>query len=131
MSKNTVKTPRPVGRPAAKIVWPNKIFTMKDLVAANPGVCKLTVINHTKAELDSSFLTRLNETVKTGKVGKPAHKFVKTSILARRQARKGATTPTTDPTVTPEVSLVEAPAEVAEVVAPETVSAPQPEAVTA
>ncbi len=93
MNKNTVKSPRPVGRPAAKIVWPNKIFTMKELAAANPNVCTLTVINHKDKALDTKFLTLLEDTVKTGKVGKPAFRFIRTSILARRQKARAATAP--------------------------------------
>lgn len=87
-TKNNTKSVKSVGRPAAELKFPRGIFTIKDLADLNPDVCRATVINHVESELDAKFLTRLAETVKTGKVGKPAHKFVRTSVFNLMKNRK-------------------------------------------
>lgn len=51
------KTPRGVGRPESKVVWPNGRFTMEQAFQLNgcyakpARVCKLTVINHLNEDL--------------------------------------------------------------------------------
>lgn len=85
---------RSVGRPAAEIKYPRGIFTMKELFALNrcgqnDGVCKLTVIKHVDAKLEAKFLTLLKDRVMTGKVGKPAHRYIRTAVYkGLKQARK-------------------------------------------
>jgi hypothetical protein len=73
---------------------------MTQLAAVNPNVCKLTLIKHVASELDNKFLTQLKETLKTGKVGKPAHRFIRTAVnkglKTARKARGG--TPEATPT---------------------------------
>lgn len=76
---NTKTAPK-VGRPAAELKYPRGVFTLNQLVDLNPGVCRLTCIKHVAAELDSKFLTLLKEPVRTGKVGKPALRYIRTSI---------------------------------------------------
>jgi hypothetical protein len=78
-----------VGRPYADIVYPRGAFTIKQLHEANPNVCPLTVRKHVVNELDTKFLTLLKDTVKTGKPGKPADKFIRTAVYkGLKSARK-------------------------------------------
>lgn len=108
-----------VGRPAAQIKYPRSIFTLNDLFEMNhtprksngrgrkadpAKICKLTIIKHVDARLADNTLTKLPETVHTGKPGKPAFRYILTSRL-------------------PKPAVVEAPAPVVEApVAPPTVA---------
>lgn len=104
-----------VGRPVAKVVWPNGRFTMKQAYAANPHVCKLTVINHRVAALkgNDSVLVKLDELGKSETKGRKSFIYLRRSQRdAGRKAsanlRKAAsvtvpivdTTPVADPVVT-------------------------------
>jgi hypothetical protein len=88
-NKNAVRT---VGRPAAVINYPRGIFTMKDLFNLNKDVCALTCIKHVQSDLDTKTLTLLKDTIKTGKVGKPAFRYIRTAVAkglkSARKARK-------------------------------------------
>lgn len=116
---NTVvstETKRSPGRPKAVLKYPRGSFTFNELFELNrgegsePAVCQLTVRNHIKARLKDGFLTKLDESVDTGKPGQPAHRYIRTAVKKAAEARAAArTAPTTaEPTV--EVSLVETPA---------------------
>lgn len=61
--KNSKSEKRGVGRPKSKVVWPNGRFTREQAYAANPGVCKLTVINHLNADMkgNKSILIRMKD----------------------------------------------------------------------
>lgn len=129
---NTTETKRSVGRPAAEIKYPRGVFTLNDLYEMNhtpkkslgrgkkavpAKICKLTLIKHISARLEDKSLTLLPETAKTGKVGKPAYRYILTSVQERlekaRQAKGG--TPTEAPVaVSPTVDI------------PLTVSVPDP-----
>jgi hypothetical protein len=93
--KNTKNAVRSVGRPSAVITYPRGIFTMKDLFNINKDVCALTCIKHVQSDLDTKTLTLLKDTVKTGKVGKPAFRFIRTAVAkglkAARKARQNDT----------------------------------------
>lgn len=107
-------TPKSVGRPAFNLKFPRGAFTIAQLFELNKATVKwsLTIRQHVEKELAKGFLTKLTETVKTGKVGKPAHKFIRTAVLAGVKARKEGATPTKSPTEVPVNTLVETPAEV-------------------
>jgi hypothetical protein len=93
---NTKSAPK-VGRPAAELKYPRGVFTLNQLVDLNPGVCRLTCIKHVATELDSNFLTLLKEPVRTGKVGKPALRYIRTAIkngLNRAKKTRKNQTPT-------------------------------------
>jgi hypothetical protein len=129
-----------VGRPAAEIKYPRGIFTMKELFALNrcgsdTGVCKLTVIKHVDAEVQAKFLTLLKDRVMTGKVGKPAHRFIRTAVYkGLKQARKARGGTPVETLVTVEapaviatpIPVVEIPTVVIDVPVNEIVSIPAP-----
>lgn len=96
-----------VGRPYAEIVYPRGAFTINQLHEANPGLCSLTVRNHVNAKLNNKFLTLMKDTVKTGRPGKPAEKFIRTAVY------KGLMTARKTRSKTIEVTTVnDAPAEI-------------------
>ena len=100
---NTKTAPK-VGRPAATLKYPRGVFTLNQLVDLNPGVCRLTCIKHVASELDSKFLTLLKEPVRTGKVGKPALRYIRTSInKGLKQAKRTRTNHTPAVAGTPDI----------------------------
>lgn len=107
---------RGVGRPEAEIKYPRGIFTMNDLVEMNSdkalgagkGVCRLTCIKHLSEDLENNTITLLKDTVKTGKVGKPAFRYLRTSVYQSRLARKAGSGGT--PAEAPAIETVETPA---------------------
>ncbi len=122
-----MNTKRSVGRPPAEIKYPRGIFTLNELFElnhtpkksngrgkkANPAkICKLTIIKHVNARLADGVLTKLPETVKTGKPGKPAFRYILTSRLPK-------TAPVEVPVAPPAVATTEIPLN-------ETVPAPAP-----
>jgi hypothetical protein len=101
----TVK--RGPGRPKFDLVYPRGIFTVDELFELNRGprgrgksakVCKLTVRTHIANKVAEGFLTPV-EVVKSGKVGQPAKRYIRTAVKsaldAARAARsvEGGTTP--------------------------------------
>lgn len=110
----TVKTkaPRSVGRPAFKLKWPAGVFTIGQAYELNKATVKwpLTIRQRVDKELASGFLVKLDTTVKTGKVGKPAFKYLRASVqrsILARKAKLSGGTPTVTPTVeTPVVETV-------------------------
>jgi hypothetical protein len=130
-STSTTKATRGPGRPKATLKYPRGSFTFAELFEFNrgegekPNVCKLTVRNHIKEKLSDGFLTKLKESVETGKPGQPAHRYIRTAVKAAADAARaaraaaaaaaneGGTTPTEAPVV--EVSLTEATAQAVEV----------------
>lgn len=134
-STSTSKGP---GRPKFVLKYPRGSFTFKELYELNRGekgrgkkakVCELTVRNHIKDQLEVGFLTKLDETVETGKPGQPAHRYIRTAVKASAEARAAAraaekaasTTPTEGVVPTADISLTETPA--VEVVPMEAVTA--------
>ena len=103
---------RGVGRPKFELTYPRGAFTVKDLAAANPKVCTLTVRKHIEEQLAGKFLTQLAETVKTGKVGKPAFRYIRSAVVAGRKAAKATKPATAEAPATPavEVPVTETPA---------------------
>ena len=79
-TKTKTKTKGP-GRPAATVKFPRGRFTIKELQTLNPNVKPVTVRVHVTRAVEKGMLTRLSETVKTGKKGKPAFRFVLTSSV--------------------------------------------------
>lgn len=75
------------GRPAVAVTIPEKSFTLGDLQAANPTVKPVTVRAHVVRALESGTITKLAKTVKTGKRGKPAHRFILTEVLNVMKAK--------------------------------------------
>lgn len=78
----SVKVKGKVGRPAVAVQIPSKgSFTIKDLQSANPTVKSVTLRAHVIRSLRNGTLTKLAKNVKSGKKGKPAHKFMSTESL--------------------------------------------------
>jgi hypothetical protein len=78
----SVKVKGKVGRPAVAVQIPSKgSFTLKDLQSVNPSVKSVTLRAHVIRSLKNGTLTKLAKNVKTGKKGKPAHKFMSTESL--------------------------------------------------
>lgn len=114
ISKST-KAPRSVGRPSFKITYPRGAFTINQLFELNKTTVKwpLTVRQHVEKQIAGGFLTLLDSTVKTGKVGKPAFRYIRTAVAKSIEARKA--TKASGP-VGP--GVVEAPTVVAETAIP-------------
>lgn len=76
------KTPNPVGHPYAEIKYPRGAFTINELHALNKENVKaqLTIWKHVKTHVADNFLTKLDDTVHTGKRGKPATKYIRTAV---------------------------------------------------
>lgn len=118
----STKATKGPGRPKATLKYPRGSFTFKELYELNrgedkknPDVCELTVRNHIKEKLAEGFLTKLAESVETGKPGQPAHRYIRTAVKAAAEARaaaravataEGGTTPTETPVV--DIPLTEA-----------------------
>lgn len=84
------------GRPAVPVTIPSKgSFTLKDLQASNPTVKPVTIRAHVVRSLENGTLTRLAKTVKSGKKGKPAFKFMSTQALNALKAKDSAKTAVT------------------------------------
>jgi hypothetical protein len=73
------------GRPLANIVYPRGRFTREDLFAANPHVCKLTIVNRTNKDMKGpkSLIVRLKgetgeATSESGR-GRPPHLYLRRS----------------------------------------------------
>lgn len=83
----TATSTRGPGRPrkALKLIL-NKSFSLKDLVALNPGTNKLTIRQHVLRGVEAGQFTKLDKTVQTGTKGKPAHLFINTRVLKAAQA---------------------------------------------
>jgi hypothetical protein len=80
-----------VGRPAVAVTIPStKAFTIKDLQAVNPNVKPVTLRAHVIRSLKNGTLTKLVKNVKSGKKGKPAHKFMTTQALNALKAKDKA-----------------------------------------
>lgn len=93
---------RRVGRPNAELVFPENIFTVDSLYELNRGprgkgkkakICKLTVRKHIEAKLELGYLTKL-ESLKTGKPGQPASRFIRTDLVGTLNTNVAATTNT-------------------------------------
>lgn len=84
---DTATSTRGPGRPrkALKLIL-NKSFSLKDLVALNPGTNKLTIRQHVLRGVEAGQFTKLDKTVQTGTKGKPAHLFINTRVLKAAQA---------------------------------------------
>lgn len=97
--KNKTET-RSVGRPSVNLIFPRGAFTVNQLAALNPNVCTLTVRKKIDAGVDDKFLTLLKETVKTGVVGKPAFRYIRTAVhkglKAARKSREAGIDTTID-----------------------------------
>jgi len=92
----SVKVKGKVGRPAVAVQIPSKgSFTLKDLQSVNPSVKSVTLRAHVIRSLKNGTLTKLSKNVKSGKKGKPAHKFMSTeSLNALKTKTKTKTTKT-------------------------------------
>lgn len=75
------------GRPAVAVTIPEKSFTLKDLQAANPAVKPVTLRAHVVRSLENGTLTKLVKTVRSGKKGKPAHRFILAEVLNVMKAK--------------------------------------------
>ena len=81
------------GRPAVAVTIPSKgSFTLKDLQTANPAVKPVTLRAHVVRALENGTLTKLAKTVKSGKEGKPAFKYMSTEALKTLQTKDTAKT---------------------------------------
>lgn len=109
-NKVSVKNVARRGRPAFQLVYPRGSFTVAELAKVNPGVCTLTVRQHIDKGIDTRFLKLLNDTVQTGKVGKPAFKYIRAAVFNGRRkaakARRGNAIPVAS---TPEAPAVTVP----------------------
>lgn len=86
---NTVVTAKRVGRPATQIEIPDSgSFTLRQLQTVNSKVKPLTVRAGLMRALESGVVTKLVTTVKTGKAGKPATKYMNTNALEKLKATK-------------------------------------------
>jgi hypothetical protein len=121
MAKNANETPRGRGRPPRELNLPrgNK-FTVSAIHEANPQFkARLSVYIRINQLVEEKVLKRTNETVETGKVGKPPAIFWKMGAWnAFQKLRKSAkaakaakVAPTVDLTEAPVEAPVEAPAE--------------------
>lgn len=91
-SKGKKGVKRGVGRPKAELkLILNKTFAMRDVVALNAGVNKLTVRKHILEGVKTGQFTKLAKTVVSGKKGKPAHLFINTRVLTANRANLSKT----------------------------------------
>jgi len=96
---NTTTEVRSVGRPEAELKFPSRTaFTVDEAYELNRGprgrgkkaqICKLTVRKHIEKQLASGFLTKI-ESLKTGRAGKPANRFIRTAVKAGLEAARAA-----------------------------------------
>lgn len=87
-STSTTATKGKPGRPAVPVTFPVKgSFTLKDVQALNPNVKSVTIRSNVLRAVDNGTLTKLVKTVKSGKKGKPAFKFMLTEALNRLKAK--------------------------------------------
>lgn len=93
------KAKRGVGRPESKVVWPNGRFTREQAFQLNgcyatpARVCKLTVINHLKTNLEgeNSVLVQMEELGKTkSETGLGRKPFIYLRRSQRDAGRKSA-----------------------------------------
>ena len=84
---NTVTSTRGPGRPrkALKLIL-TKSFSLKDIIALNPGINKLTIRNRILEGVESGQFTKLSRAVQTGQRGKPAHLYINTRVFKAAQA---------------------------------------------
>ena len=83
------------GRPAIPVKYiMTKAFTLNELFALNENVEKATVRAHIIRGVKSGKFTKLEETVKTNRRGKPAFRFLNTNILRGRKTSINKTTQT-------------------------------------
>lgn len=76
------------GRPSIPVTIPDKrSFTIKDLESLNPSVKSVTIRAHVLRGLENGTLTKLVKTVRTGKKGKPAFKFMNTEAIQALKAK--------------------------------------------
>lgn len=86
--KNNTVVARKAGRPAVVVNIPNKgSFTLKDLETINPTVKPITLRAHVVRGLEKGSLTKLVKTVKSGRKGKPAFRFMSTEALNEMKAK--------------------------------------------
>ena len=90
-----------VGRPAAQLVYPDGPFTIKQLHALNKRKVRweLSIRQHIERNIEHRLISSRIETVKSGKVGKPAHVFTLTKRGLANLKVKGGGTPTEAPVV--------------------------------
>lgn len=77
------------GRPAKSVVIPTEgAFTLKQLKEANPTVNAVTIRAHVLRGIERGTYSRLPDVVRSGRKGKPAHRFITAKGLARRNKRQ-------------------------------------------
>lgn len=118
MKKNMKSESNTVGRPKTALKYPRGSFTIAELAKLNPNVCMLTCRKHVDEGVGSKTLKLLKETVQTGKVGKPAYKYIRSAVWkglksARNQRGAKVATPVapqeTAVTTEPQVPTTPAP----------------------
>ena len=88
-SKAKAKAKSGPGRPAKSVVIPTEgAFTLKQLKEANPTVNAVTIRAHVLRGIERGTYSRLPEVVRSGRKGKPAHRFITAKGLARRNKRQ-------------------------------------------
>lgn len=109
----TVTSAKLRGRPAAKVKYPRGSFTVASLFAANATVVKwaLSIRQHIEKGIEAGTITQLPKNVMTGKVGKPAHRFILTKNIRKAKVTK-ATPKVTETVATPTPVVETAPATV-------------------
>ena len=89
---NVTETPavakRGPGAPVKEVAFPKTAFTIKDLVAKNPGICTLTIRKRVNAGLASETLIKLaNKQAKDAKAGRPVFRLMLKSQYEANMAR--------------------------------------------
>ena len=85
---STAKTKGKPGRPSVPVEFPsNGSFTLKDVQALNPNVKNVTIRSNVIRAVEKGTVTKLVKSVKSGKKGKPAFKFMLTEALNKLKAK--------------------------------------------
>lgn len=103
-----------VGAPPKVIKWPRGAFTVAEAVEENPHIkAALTIRKRIETMVLEGFLVEI-ESLKTGKVGKPASRFIRAAVWHAAQNRKkdavpveSAAEPVPAVSVTPEAVATE------------------------
>lgn len=114
------------GRPKVTLKYPRGAFTVEELYDLNRGekgrgkrakVCKLTIRNHIAEKLGDGFLTEVAP-VKSGKVGQPAKRYIRSAVKAALDAAHAARSTPAPTDVPPAVDIALTETPVTEAVVP-------------
>jgi hypothetical protein len=105
----TENNTRGPGRPPKAIKFPDKSFTMKEVISLNSGnLCGLAVRQKVNAGIASGKLVKLAKKLEKAGPGAPEFRFIRNSKLSKAQRQALLTTPVPVTEATPQTEAVTA-----------------------